>query len=157
MSDKHLDWFVKEQLLPSEEVIASVQAQRDKEGLNGLVILTDQRIVFVRKGTFSTKYEPWAIERISSVETKNGLLFYSIKLHTSGDDLDLRTGDKVGGAKLVSALQAALHSTSSASSSARNFSDGPLEKLQKLSDLHAAGVLTDDEFAQKKAELLAQI
>lgn len=33
----------------------------------------------------------------------------------------------------------------------------PLQQLQKLSELHKAGVLTDAEFAQKKQELLAKI
>lgn len=157
MANKHLDWFVKEQLQPLEDVITSVEAQRDKEGFNGLLILTDQRIVFVRKGTLSTKFEPWAIERISSVETKSGLVFYSINLHTSGDKLELRTADKVGGKKLVAALQAALHSPSVAKPTLPIKPDDPLEKLQKLSDLHAAGILTDQEFAEKKAVLLTQI
>lgn len=157
MAGKHLQYFVDEHLQSDEEVITNVEAQRDKEGFNGELILTDQRLVFVRKGTLSTKFEPWAIERISSVETKSGLLFYSINLHTSGDKLELRTADKAGGAKLVAALQAALHTSPSNSPSVSSPADGPLEKIQKLSELHAAGVLTDTEFSQKKAELLAQI
>ncbi len=32
-----------------------------------------------------------------------------------------------------------------------------LATLKKLGDLHAAGILTDEEFAAKKAEILAQI
>jgi hypothetical protein len=36
-------------------------------------------------------------------------------------------------------------------------SSDPLERLNKLGELRAAGVLTDAEFEQKKAELLAQI
>jgi hypothetical protein len=35
--------------------------------------------------------------------------------------------------------------------------DGLLEQVQKLADLHKAGVLTDDEFASKKADLLARL
>jgi hypothetical protein len=35
--------------------------------------------------------------------------------------------------------------------------DGLLEQVQKLADLHNAGVLTDDEFASKKADLLARL
>jgi len=33
----------------------------------------------------------------------------------------------------------------------------PLDRLKKLDDLHKAGVLTDAEFAAKKAEILAEI
>jgi hypothetical protein len=33
----------------------------------------------------------------------------------------------------------------------------PLDRLKKLDDLHKAGVLTDAEFAAKKAEILSEI
>jgi hypothetical protein len=36
-------------------------------------------------------------------------------------------------------------------------SDDALDKLSKLADLHKAGVLTDEEFAAKKAELLGSV
>ena len=35
--------------------------------------------------------------------------------------------------------------------------DDPIALLERLAQLHAAGVLTDDEFAAKKAELLGKI
>lgn len=33
----------------------------------------------------------------------------------------------------------------------------PMEQLQKLGELHAQGILTDEEFANKKQELLNQM
>jgi hypothetical protein len=33
----------------------------------------------------------------------------------------------------------------------------PMAKLQQLGELHAQGILTDEEFAAKKAQLLAEI
>jgi hypothetical protein len=36
-------------------------------------------------------------------------------------------------------------------------SDDALDKLSKLADLHKAGVLTDEEFAAKKAQLLGSV
>jgi hypothetical protein len=33
----------------------------------------------------------------------------------------------------------------------------PLDRLKKLDELHASGVLTDEEFETKKAALLAEI
>jgi len=32
-----------------------------------------------------------------------------------------------------------------------------IELIKKLSDLHSAGILTDDEFSEKKTELLSKI
>lgn len=36
-------------------------------------------------------------------------------------------------------------------------SNDPMEQLQKLGELHAQGILTDEEFANKKQELLNQM
>ena len=33
----------------------------------------------------------------------------------------------------------------------------PVDQLERLGKLHAAGVLTDDEFSAKKAEILARL
>lgn len=157
MKNKHIDWFKNEHLQENEEVISFVEAQRDKEGFNGVLVLTDLRVAFVRKGTLSSKFEPWPIERISSVETKKGLMFYSITLHTSGDDMELRSVEKDNAAKLVAALQVALHEKPSKVPTQENVQNDPLDKLKKLGELHAAGLLTDAEFAEKKASLLSQI
>ena len=46
---------------------------------------------------------------------------------------------------------------SGAAASADAHAAAPLEQLQKLSELHKLGVLTDAEFAQKKQDLLAKI
>lgn len=35
--------------------------------------------------------------------------------------------------------------------------EDPMRKLQMLADLHAQGILTDDEFAAKKQQILAEI
>jgi hypothetical protein len=35
--------------------------------------------------------------------------------------------------------------------------EDPIDKIKKLDELRAAGVLTDDEFAEQKAKLLAQL
>jgi hypothetical protein len=38
-----------------------------------------------------------------------------------------------------------------------NDTDGVIELIKKLADLHSAGILTDDEFSEKKSELLSKI
>jgi len=35
--------------------------------------------------------------------------------------------------------------------------DDPIEQLKKLGELRAAGIITDEEFEQKKKELMGQI
>lgn len=48
-------------------------------------------------------------------------------------------------------------SAGNASSPARMDGEDPLAALEKLGDLRTKGILTDDEFARKKAELLSRI
>jgi flagellar hook assembly protein FlgD len=38
-----------------------------------------------------------------------------------------------------------------------NDTDGIIELIKKLADLHSAGILTDEEFSEKKSELLSKI
>ncbi len=60
-TNKHLDAFKAEHCLNSEEVLAWVKAIRDERGFEGVAILTNQRVVFIRKGFTSTKLEPWPL------------------------------------------------------------------------------------------------
>ena len=73
---------------------------------------------------------------------------------TSGQTIDFKTDPKM--AQLLKAKILELMSSSQATSSTPSQLD-PTEQLGKLADLHKAGVLTDEEFATKKAELLKRI
>lgn len=44
-----------------------------------------------------------------------------------------------------------------AAAPAQDSSSDPMEELKKLGELHKAGVLTDEEFSAKKAEILAKM
>ncbi len=160
--NKHLEMFNAKHALDGEVVVAWAGVFRDKEGFEGAAILTDRRVCFVRKGTLSDKFEPWPIARISSVEGRRGILFYDASLHTSGDDMVLRFPVKQHGEQFISALQRAIsgQATSAADAPAlpqANPAFDPLDALKRLGELRDAGVVTDEEFAAKKADLLAKI
>lgn len=156
--NKHVKAFTETHCLDGEEIVSWVPAQRDKEGFEGVLILTDRRVAFLRKGMLSDKFEPWPVDRISSVESKRGLVWYSIKLHTSGDDLELRSTDKAKAAQWVSLLQMRLSGNSSRATTETRGSEGDvMATLTKLGELKASGVLTEEEFQTKKVELLAKI
>ena len=50
---------------------------------------------------------------------------------------------------------AAVPATPVASAAPAGLDDDAIERLQKLAELHKAGILTDAEFAEQKARLLA--
>ena len=57
----------------------------------------------------------------------------------------------------VDTVKAQMTSAKSTKASSSEQPTDPVEKLERLGKLHAAGVLTDAEFASKKAEILSRI
>lgn len=80
------------------------------------------------------------------------------KVHTLTTEKEVLSSDDKAGRALAAAGQAVLDSLASATAAGPSVPQlDPADQLRKLADLHAAGVLTDDEFAAKKADLLRRI
>lgn len=154
----HLTKFQAEHALTGEQVLHTVDAQRDKEGFNGVAILTDRRFVFFRTGMFSDKIEPIPVNKITSVEVRRGMMFFEMKVHTSHDSLMVRSVDKDGCHILATALQEGVNAPPSPPAAvAAPVAADPIEQLAQLGKLKDAGIVTEQEFEAKKAELLARI
>lgn len=81
------------------------------------------------------------------------------KVHTlsnpAGSGVDIKKGYALEAAgQAVLDGQSATASQQSAAAAAATTAPDIAEQIKKLADLHAAGILTDDEFASKKADLL---
>lgn len=131
------------------------------DGHERTLVVTNDRITVHdhgKTGTWTKKgrgVEIIAISKVTSIEVrKTGMLNYALVFHSSGNDLEYYDMREVceHGRGLVTGLMATLDTTSAPAAPAP--ADGPLDQLKKLGELHAAGVLTDDEFNAKKAELL---
>ena len=136
-----------------------VEASIDDSAFIYLLVFPD-RVEYINDGKVSLigkrgkGVEVIPITRISSVSTSKKLVFEWVHITTSGQTIDYKTDPKT--AQLLKAKILELMSSSQATSSTPSQLD-PTEQLGKLADLHKAGVLTDDEFATKKAELLKRI
>lgn len=157
--NKQVRLFAERHLQAGEEIAAWVPACRDKKGLEGAAVLTTRRLVFYRKGMTSEKFEPWPIARVTSVESRRGMVFFDATIYTSGDTMELRMADKDRAAEFVQALQQAIHPDPAADAAAAPAAGAtdPLAQLERLGALRDAGVVSDEEFAAKKAELLARM
>ncbi len=60
-------------------------------------------------------------------------------------------------AAVLAAVRARVPAPSPASAPARPDPGGIADRIRHLGELHDAGLLTDDEFSAKKAELLAEL
>ena len=82
------------------------------------------------------------------------------KVHTLSTEGDLLSGDDKAGRALEAAGQVILNELRSTPANAVSSVSAPppapdvADQIKKLADLHAAGIVTDEEFAAKKADLL---
>ena len=81
------------------------------------------------------------------------------KVHTLTTEKEVLSSDDKAGRALEAAGQAVLDALGSSSAPAPAEAAQPdiADQIKKLADLHAAGVLTDDEFNAKKTQLLERM
>ena len=158
---KHVAAFTKRHLNKGEQITAWTEGYTGKmlgsgkdTQRNGVLIVTNIRVAFYRKGFIGEIIETIPLDKLTSVERQSAMGHRTIRMHTSHDDLEFKTFDKDGETLVIEAMEAGRHKNVGKQSV-----DGGdvVERLKKLSSLKDAGVITDSEFAEKKAELMAQI
>jgi hypothetical protein len=160
--NRHVIGFRGSKLKPGESIKAHLEgwigemmgSGRDTQR-NGQFILTNERACFYRKGFVGEVFETIPLSKITSVETLSRLGYRVLRLHTSHDDLAFKSFEskEVFDAAYES-LEALRHAPVNVHTAP---AEGPSELLSKLGKLREAGVLTEEEFKAKKAEILARI
>jgi hypothetical protein len=165
--NKHVTTFRQTKLKPNETVqlhlegwIGDVMGKGDKTQRNGQFVLTNERACFYRKGMLGELLETIPLPKITSVETFSRLGYRVLTLHTSHDELAFKTFEqKHLFDQVYSRLEELRHNTVSASEPTKTaeMGESALDQLKKLGELREAGILTEDEFVSKKANLLARL
>jgi hypothetical protein len=131
-------------------------------GGTGLVVLTDRRLLFFKEGWVGKTSEDFPRDKVSSVQFSSGLLLGKITVFASGNKAEIQNVNKDDAKRIVDNMRARL----SAPGSEREKStvpasvgagEDPIAQIQKLGELRDAGVLADEEFESKKAELLSRL
>jgi hypothetical protein len=144
-----------------EEVVNLSQGRY--EGKEGLIAVTDRRVLFVDEGIVTSHREDFPYERISSVQSSTKMLSGRITIFASGNKAEI---DNIMPKQQAESI--AEYVRMRISPGQREEATQPPEpvpasepdvydKLKKLGELRDTGVLTQDEFDQKKAELLSQL
>lgn len=164
--DKDLE-AIKTHLEEGEHILAAVQGQNvktagGKEGgmRGGTLAATDRRVVFYRKNMGGFDFETITYETITSVERGKTFSGAHIRMTVAGNALEMKwikTGDPDGVA-LAIRERVGHGATAPAVATAPNAAPAPdlVEQLRALAGLRDDGILTEDEFSAKKAELLAK-
>lgn len=161
---KHVAKFSDKHLRAGESVIAwadgyigEMMGSGDKTQKNGVLIVTGERVAFYRKGILGETLETIPLKSITSIERRSKLGHRTVRMHTSHDHLEFKmmSDDSV----LVDAIESGrtpLPVTAPAPV-VHIQTDDPMTLLKKLAELKEMGVLTDAEFLEKKAALLAKV
>ena len=165
--NKHVTTFRSTKLKSGEQILAHLEGwigemmgKGDKTQRNGQFILTSERACFYRKGLLGEVFETIPLAKVTSVETLSRMGYRVLRLHTSHDELAFKTFE---GKELFEQVYESLeqhrhqpHAGAATPGLTAPTAD-PIEQLKKLGELRDAGLLTEHEFASKKADLLARL
>ncbi|MBP5591700.1 PH domain-containing protein [bacterium] len=128
-------------------------------GTTWLIVCTQKRIILLDYGMFfGVKQSEMALDKINSVSYKIGLFFGSIEIWHGGAKMIIENCPKPTVKHFVDAVNLAikeLKNTETSEAKASN-QDDTIAKLEKLAALKEKGILTEEEFAQQKAKILAE-
>lgn len=161
---KHVIKFRKAHLRPSESIVAwgdgyvgEMMGSGSKTQHNGALIVTNERVAFYRKGILGEILETIPLERITSIERQSMMGHRTIRMHTSHDQLEFKTFEKDKEQQLTDAIEAGRENSSSKTQQQISQEPDPMVALKKLGELKELGVITEEEFQEKKAVLLAKL
>lgn len=151
--------FKENRVTPDEKIvtwgsgyIGEMMGSGKNKQYNGVLVVTDKRVVFYSKGWLSEVFEEIPHSKISSVFSKKLMGHTTLTVHTSGNDLTFKSLNSDEAIDLQNKINELKGDKASKSAG-----DSSLDALEKLGALHKSGVLTDDEFQAKKKELLSKV
>lgn len=161
--NSHVRAFKQSKLKPGEEVlvflegwIGEMMGKGDKQQRNGMLIVTSTRVSFYRKGWFGEVYESIPLTKVTSIETSSFMGHRVLTVHTSHDELKFKTFES---ADLFQSAHDAIDSRREGAkpTAASVPTNDPIEQLRALGELRSSGILSEEEFASKKADILARM
>lgn len=117
----------------------------------GLLVATDRRIIFFSKRLTGFDFESFPYENISSFESGKRMLGGNVTFFASGNKVTIKNAKLDGLGPLVEYARSRMGRAAGAS--APDLAD----QIRKLSTLRDDGILSDEEFEAKKAELLSKM
>lgn len=145
---------VLDALEPTERIVVATQGRYD--GKLAVLTVTEKRILVVSSDVIGPQgaSKTIALNKVSSISEETGLTLGSIRISTSNDEIEVEKVTTNEAKAVVSVTRSLLGQTSAPLSSSEGNAGVGVDDLQKLADLHATGVLTDEEFAAAKAKAL---
>lgn len=165
---KHAIKFRENHLKANEKILAhsngyigETMGKGSKTQHNGVLIATTERIIFYRKGLLGEVLESIPIVKINSIERKSGILQNVLSFHGSGNRIVFKSLEKADNEKVASAIESIQNAEEKTenqeSKQPKINNEDAFEKIKKLAELKEMGVINEDEFNEKKSQLLTEI
>ena len=148
------------QLFPGERLISAITGYEDNKHV--VIAATPQRILLVAKEILGMDAGSQTIplDKVSGISEVSGMIFGGMRISASGAEVKIEkvAKDEVKG--FVSAVRRVMAAPSepapltAPAPAAAPAAGDKMSELKNLAELHAAGVLTDEEFAAAKARVL---
>lgn len=132
--------------------------------INLTTVVTDRRVLFKHRKMIGTKQTSINYKDISSVEVSFGVIQKRLNVETDTKVFGMGVGqiDKDEVQDMAQFVREKAHETSRPETGRSNEQplteeEDPLDKLERLGELHDSGVISEEEFQEKKQTLLDQI
>lgn len=136
-----------------ERVVELALGVYDKH--QGMLVLTTRRLFFFDKTLMSAEVEEFDLNAIGALAFTKKLGGESIDIAISGGSATINQVAHGRAETFIAAFRS--EDTGSGARAARDFRSRSGGPDRKLSELHHAGILTDDELNSKKADLLSRM
>lgn len=145
---------VLDELAPGERIIVATHGFHDDKPT--ILTVTDRRIIMISGEVlgWDTASQTIALDKVSSISEKAGFALGTIRISTSNDEIEVKNVAANEVKSVVSAARRALEQKSALSPAPATNGGSSVDELKNLAELHAAGVLTDEEFTAAKARIL---
>ena len=152
--------------LSDETVLAAVEGTYETKLMGndhtrgGVLVATDKRLLFFAKKMGGFQLESFPYSNISSFEQGKSMMGGQLSFFASGNKVQVKWIQDPDLPKLVEAVrnQTSHSAPSSAPAPApAPTAVDPMEQLKKLAELRDAGLLTPDEFEEKRTQIVASM
>lgn len=163
---------IKQYLLKDEQIInalsanASIKSSGEKLKVShlqlsnkkpGIFIITSKRVFHVAKVLWDVEFEQISLDQIDSVEFKTGMFVANLRIYGRNNimEVDLSKDEAEKCSRMINNAME-LYKHPSAPTLPVPQAD-PLAQIQKLAELKEQGVLSEEEFNEKKQQLLSRL
>lgn len=127
---------------------------------NGIIAVTDRRVLFYEKGMMRSHEEEFSYARISSIESSSGMMSGKLRIFASGNKAEITNViPKSSVQEIVDIVRARISGAGNAAPPVAPAGDdrSPGERLRQLQELKDDGLISEEEFAQRRATLLEDL